>query len=247
MTRRDVLIPTPDGSCDASLHTPEGGGPWPAVIMFTDAGGIRPTFHDMAQQLADLGYAALLPNVYYRLGEFEPFDMRTVFGNPAERARLMALAGSVDKESAARDMGAMLDFLETQPEVDDSKVGTTGYCMGGGLSLTAAGRFPDRVGAAASFHGGRIATDAPDSPHLLAGSMKATVYVAGAENDASFDDEQRERLTAALPAAGVAHTLVTYPAAHGFAVPDNPTYDETAAARHWRALADLYSSALATP
>ena len=126
----------------------------------------------------------------------------------------------------------MLDFLAAQPEVADTKVGTTGYCMGGGLPLTAAGRFPDRVGAAASFHGGQIATTAPDSPHLLAGAMTATVYVAGAENDASFDDEQFDRLSTALTDAGVDHTLVTYPAAHGFAVPDNPTYDEAAAARH---------------
>ncbi len=247
MTRRDVSIPTLDGSCDASLHTPDGIGPWPAVIMFPDAGGVRPTFHDMAQQLADLGYAVLLPNVYYRVGDFEPFDMLTVFSDQAERDRLMALAGSLDKASAARDTGAMLDFLAAQPEVAGTKVGTTGYCMGGGLSLTAAGRFPDRVGAAASFHGGRIATDAPDSPHLLAGSMKARVYVAGAENDGSFDDDQRERLSTALTEAGVDHTLVTYAAAHGFAVPDNPTYDEAAAARHWEALAELYSSVLATP
>ena len=103
------------------------------------------------------------------------------------------------------------------------------------------------MGAAASFHGGRIATDAPDSPHLLAGSMTARVYVAGAENDASFDDDQRERLSTALTEAGLDHTLVTYPAAHGFAVPDNPTYDEAAATRHWEALAELYSSVLATP
>jgi len=247
MTRRDVSIPTPDGSCDASLHTPDGAGPWPAVIMFPDAGGVRPTFHDMAQQLADLGYAVLLPNVYYRVGDFEPFDMLTVFGDQAERDRLMALVGSLDKASAARDTGAMLDFLAAQPEVADTKVGTTGYCMGGGLSLTAAGHFPDRVAAAASFHGGRIATDAPDSPHLLAGSMTARVYVAGAENDSSFDDDQRERLSTALTEAGVDHTLVTYSAAHGFAVPDNPTYDEAAAARHWEALAELYSSVLATP
>ena len=105
MTRRDVSIPTPDGSCDASLHTPDGAGPWPAVIMFPDAGGVRPTFHDMAQQLADLGYAVLLPNVYYRVGDFEPFDMRTVFSDQAERDRLMALVGSVDKAAAARDTG----------------------------------------------------------------------------------------------------------------------------------------------
>src|SRR5262245_21619505 len=127
MARRDVLIPTPDGACDASLHTPAGVGPWPAVIMYPDAGGVRPTFHDMAERLAGLGYAVLLPNMYYRLGEFEPFDLTTVFTNPEERKRLMELVATVDKESAARDTEAMLDWLAEQPEVAGSKVGTTGY------------------------------------------------------------------------------------------------------------------------
>ena len=112
------------------------------------------------------------------------------------------------------------------------------------MALNAAGRFPDRVGAAASFHGGLIASTAPDSPHLLAGEMQATVYVAGAEDDGSFDDTQFERLQAALTEADVDHTLVTYPALHGFAVPDNPTYDEAAATRHWEALEELYGAAL---
>ena len=244
MTQRDVSIPTADGTMDASLHTPGSGGPWPAVIMFPDAGGVRPTFHEMAQRLADLGYAVLLPNPFYRLGPFEPFDMKTVFSDPEERSRLMKMVGSVTKEHATRDTEAMLDFLTQQPEVADTKVGTTGYCMGGGLALNAAGRFPDRVGAAASFHGGQIASTAPDSPHLLAGSMTAKVYVAGAQNDGSFDDEQFERLANALSEAGVDHELLTYPALHGFAVPDNPTYDEAAATRHWQALESLYGSAL---
>ena len=244
MPQRDVSIPTPDGVCDASLHTPAGNGPWPAVIMFPDAGGVRPTFHDMAQQLADLGYAVLLPNVYYRLGEIEPFNMETVFTDAGERKRLMALVSSVSKEEAARDTEAMLDFLAAQPEVADTKVGTTGYCMGGGLALSAAGRFPDRVGAAASFHGGQIATTAPDSPHLLAGAMEATVYIAGAEDDPSFDAEQFERMSAALTEAGLDHTLVTYAAAHGFAVPDNPTYDSAADERHWAALRALFDARL---
>jgi len=246
VTQREVSIPTPDGTCDASLHTPEGTGPWPAVIMFPDAGGVRPTFHAMAQQLAVLGYAVLLPNVYYRLGEIEPFDMHTVFAEPDARKRLMELISSVTKDSAMRDTQAILDFLATQPEVANTKVGTTGYCLGGRLSLIAAGSFPDRIGAAASFHGGHLATTAPDSPHLLVGAIKATVYVAGAENDGSFDDEQFDRLSTSLRDAGLDHTLVTYPAAHGFAVPDNPTYDEAAAARHWEALEDLYASALVT-
>lgn len=244
MAQRDVLIPTADGTCDAGLHTPAGAGPWPGAIMFPDAGGKRPTFHAMAQRLADLGYAVLLPDLYYRHGEVAPFDMRTAFAEPGERARLMGLVASVTKEVAARDTGAMLDFLATRPEVAPTPVGTTGYCMGGGLALTAAGRFPDRVAAAASFHGGKLATTEPDSPHLLAGSMRAKVYVAGATDDPSFDAGQRERLAAALADAGVDHTLETYPARHGFAVPDNATYDEAAAARHWRALEELFASSL---
>jgi carboxymethylenebutenolidase len=213
--------------------------------MYPDAGGVRQTFHEMAQRLADLGYAVLVPNFYYRLGEIAPFDMRNVFSDPDERSRLMGLVGSVTKEQATRDAEALLDWLAAQPEVADTKVGTTGYCMGGGLALNAAGRFPDRVGAAASFHGGQIASTAPDSPHLLAGEMQATVYIAGAENDPSFDDEQFERMAKALTEAGLDHTLITYPALHGFAVPDNPTYDEAAADRHWQALEQLYGSALA--
>lgn len=244
MPQRSWTITTADGECPATLHTPGGAGPWPGVIVYTDAGGARPTFAEMADRLAGLGYAVLVPNLYYRLGPIEPFDMATAFADPAERDRLMTAARSVTKDAATRDTAAFLDALAAAPEVADGQVGTTGYCMGGGLSLTAAGRFPDRVAAAASFHGGQLATDAPDSPHLLAGAMKATVYVAGAENDASFDDAQFERLSAALAAAGVDSTVVTYPAAHGFAVPDNPTYDVAAAARHWQALESLYGGAL---
>ncbi|MGH9275367.1 MAG: dienelactone hydrolase family protein, partial [Acidimicrobiales bacterium] len=177
MPRRNVLITTTDGTCNATLHTPRGPGPWPAVIMYPDAGGVRGTFHDMAQRLADLGYAVLLPNLYYRQGAYEPFDWRTVFKDRAEWARLMALAESVTEQGAARDTEAMLAFLADQPEVAaGTKVGTTGYCMGGSFALTAAGRFPDRVAAAASFHGGQIASTAPDSPHLLAREMRAELY-----------------------------------------------------------------------
>jgi carboxymethylenebutenolidase len=143
--------------------------------------------------------------------------MKNVFNDAAERTRLMGLVGSVTKEHSTTDTAAMLDFLAAQPEIADGKVGTTGYCMGGGAALNAAGRFPDRVGAAASFHGGQIASTAPDSPHLLAGEMTATVYVAGAEKDGSFDDEQFDRMSKALTEAGLDHTLVTYPALHGFA------------------------------
>lgn len=244
MPRRDVEIRTPDGVCDASLHTPEGAGPWPAVIMYPDAGGLRDTMRAMGQRLADLGYAVLVPNPYYRLGEYAPFDMSTVFSDPDERQRIFGMIQSVTNDHITADTKAMLEFLGAAPEVSDGKVGTTGYCMGGRISLTMAGRFPEAIGAAASFHGGGLATEAPDSPHLQAAAITAKVYVAGAENDAAFDDAAFARLSAALAEAGVDHTVVTYPALHGFAVPDLPVYDEPAAERHWQATEEFFADAL---
>jgi carboxymethylenebutenolidase len=244
MPRLDVSVPTRDGTCPAVMITPEGAGPWPAVIVFPDAGGLRPAFDDMAQRLADLGYVAFVPEPYYRHGPYEPFDMLTAFGDEAERTRLMGMARSVTKAMAVSDTAAFLDFLAARPQVAGTKVGTTGYCMGGGLSLAAAAHHADRVGAAASFHGGYLASDAPDSPHLAAGGITGRVYVAAAADDASFPPEQEARLKGALTGGGVDHTIETYPAAHGFAVPDNPTYDADADARHWAALADLYGSTL---
>ena len=246
MPQRDVTIPTADGTLDASLHIPGvGDGPWPAVIMFPDAGGLRPAFRDMGQTMADYGYVVIVPNPFYRSGPFEPFDMQTVFSDEDERKRLFALISSVTKDGAGRDTEAMLDFLAGLDEVTTgAKVGTTGYCMGGGLSLNAAGRFGDRIGGAASFHGGRIATDAPDSPHLLAPSMTARVYIGGARDDASFDEAQAELLVEALTEAGVDFELVWYDALHGFAVPDNPPYDKRADEQHWEAMAGLFGATL---
>jgi carboxymethylenebutenolidase len=245
MPRLDVSVPTPDGTCPAVVFTPDGAGPWPAVIVFPDAGSLRQTFEDMAQRVADLGYVAFLPEVHYRHGAWEPFAMETAFTDDAERARLMGMVRSLKTEMALRDIAAFLDFLAAQPQVAGTKVGTTGYCMGGGLSLAAAAHHPDRVAAAASFHGGYLASDLPDSPHLVADRIAGRVYVAAAADDPSFPPEQEVRLKAALTDAGVDHTIETYPAAHGFAVPDNPTYDADADARHWAALADLYGSTLA--
>ncbi|MCW2716820.1 MAG: carboxymethylenebutenolidase [Pseudonocardiales bacterium] len=245
MPRTDVTIAAPDGDCSATLHTPEGSGPWPAVIIFPDAGGVRDTFRTMADRLAGLGYTVLLPDVYYREGGFEPFDMATVFSDQEQRTRLMGMVGSLTNEKIVADAGAFLDFLAERPEVAGTGVGTTGYCMGGRASMLVAGSHPDRVAAAASFHGGRIAVeDDPNSPHLLADRLRATVYVAGAENDGSFTAEQAALLEDTLTKAGVAHTVVTYPAAHGFAVPDNPTYDAAAEQRHWEAMEELYGTAL---
>jgi carboxymethylenebutenolidase len=245
MTQRSVEVATEDGRCPCSLHLPTGEGPWPAVIMYPDAGGLRDTFREMGERLASLGYVTLVPDFYYRSGDYEPFDLRTAFSEPAERDRLMSLMGSVKPDMVVRDARTYVDYLTSLPETSGDAVGTTGYCMGGRLSLIVAGHLGDRVAAAASFHGGNIAAaDDPNSPHLQAARMKATVYVAGATDDASFPPEQRDRLDQALTEAGVQHTIETYPAAHGFAVSDNPTYDAAAAQRHWDAMANLFRSSL---
>lgn len=240
-------MPTPDGDCPVTLHLPdEGTGPWPAVILYPDAGGVRETFRAMADRLAATGdgYAVLLPDIYYRHPGWAPFDLATAFSDPDERARIMSMIQGVTAEDYGRDVDALLDFLSSATEVSGESVGTTGYCRGGWTSLTVAAHRPDRITATASFHGGGLASDGADSPHLRAGDIRSTVYVAGATDDGSFDDAARDRLEKALTEAGVTHTIETYPAAHGFAVPDNPTYDEAAAQRHWTALETLYAEAL---
>jgi carboxymethylenebutenolidase len=238
-------VTTPDGSCAVRLFTPNGEGPWPGVVMYPDAGGVRDAFDEMAARLAGFGYAVLLPDVYYRLGEWAPIDMKTVFGDPEERKRLMSMIASVTPDVMAVDAGAFFNYLAGRPEVTGDRFGTTGYCLGGRTSLVVAGRQPDRVAAAASFHGGGLATDSPDSPHLLANNIQAAIYVAGAENDGSFTPEQAEQLDKALTAARVEHTIEIYPAAHGFAVLDNPPYDDAAADRHWTATREFFQANLA--
>jgi carboxymethylenebutenolidase len=237
-------ITTADGTCTVTLATPEGDGPWPAVVMFPDAGGARQTFSDMAQRLADYGYAVLVPDVYYRDGDWAPFDMKTVFADQNERKRLFEMISKVTPDIMASDAAAHFDYLESRPEVSGTAFGTTGYCMGGRISLLVAGRLPARVAAAMSFHGGGLVSDDAGSPHLLADQIQATVYVGAAENDASFTAEHGETLDKALTAAGVEHTIEFYSAAHGFAVPDNEPYDPTAAQRHWEAMERVFGAKL---
>jgi carboxymethylenebutenolidase len=245
MVQREVEIRTSDGVSGASLHIPDGDGPWPAVIMYTDAGGLRDTFRERGDLLASHGYVTLVPDFYYRHGGFEPFDMRTLYLHPDELDRIMSMVGSVTADMAVRDARAYVDFLAALPETTGGPIGTTGYCMGGRLSLIVAGNLGDAVGAAASFHGGSIApADDPDSPHLLAGSTAATVYVAAATDDPSSPVDQVDRLGRAYSQAGVAHSIETYPAGHGFAVPDTPAHDAAADQRHWAATTSLFAAVL---
>jgi carboxymethylenebutenolidase len=245
MPRLDVEIPAPDGHSNGTLHLPAGDGPWPGVLVFPDAGGQRETFRQLGDRLASTGYVVLIPDIYYRGGDWAPFDVATLFTDKDERARMVTLTSVLTNDRIIADSGAYADFLVARPEVTGSAIGTTGYCLGGRMSLIAAGGLGPKIAAAASFHGGRLAVaDDPSSPHLAADRITATVYVAGAQDDGSFTADQAQLLEQALTDAGVDHTVEFYPAGHGFAVPDNPTYDTEAAARHWEALRVLYQAHL---
>src|SRR4051812_48300172 len=199
MPGREVVINTADGDCAASLHIPTGSGPWPAVLMYPDAGSLRDVFREMGERMAGLGYVTLVPDIYYRSVPYEPLEITSLFSNPAERERLGRLVSLLNRDGIKGDADAFIGYLLALDEVTGSAVGTTGYCMGGGLSLLAAALHPDRVAAAAAFHGGNLAAEGnPDSPHLLAGSIKAEVYIAAAENDPSFPGDQYARLEQAL-------------------------------------------------
>ena len=246
MTQTEVKIPTLDGEARAYTFTPEGQGPWPAVIFFMDAPAIRPALFQMCERLAGNGYYVLLPDMFWRAGPYEPINLKEAMKDEETRRAVFGkFMASTDPDKSTRDTGAFLDWLSKQPQVKGDKVGCTGYCMGGGLALRAAGHFPDRIVAAAAFHGGRLATDAPDSPHLLAPKMKAKVYVAGADEDGGFPPEQADRLREALTAAGVDNEVTIYAGAkHGYAPPDMPVYNEEASERHWREMLKLFDDTL---
>jgi carboxymethylenebutenolidase len=246
MSRKDVSIPTRDGDARASVITPDKGeGPWPAVIFFMDGPGIRPALFEMGQRLANHGYYVLLPDMFWRTPPYEPIDMKAMSDDPKKRAEFFGVRmASTGPAKSAADTGAFLDFLSKQPEVKGQKVGTTGYCMGGAMSLRAAGTYPDRVAAAASFHGGGLATDSDDSPHHLAPKIKAKVLVAAAKDDPYYPVEQHARLGEAFDRAGVDADLKVYDGLHGFAPPDMPVYDREVSERHWREMLALFDGAL---
>jgi carboxymethylenebutenolidase len=236
-----ITIRTDDGDCPAFAIRPDGAGPWPGVILFMDAGGIRPALIGMAERLARAGYLVLLPDMFYRYGPFVP---REVFAGDV-RAILGPLVATTGNDKAAADCKAFLAWFDTQPDVAGPLLGAVGFCMGGGMALAAAGTWPDRFAAVASYHGGNLATDLPTSPHLLAPHLKAEVYIAAATDDASYPPAMADRLETALTDAGVVFATETYPAAHGWMKPDFPVYDAAEAERGWAALLALFGRTLA--
>jgi carboxymethylenebutenolidase len=243
-TPTELEIHTADGTARAWLHGAGRGRP--GIVLYADAYGIRPVLQEMAARLAGLGYLVLLPDVFYRSLGFRPFDIATVWTDPPERERIRAHIGTLTPARVAADSGAYLDALAAQPDVRADRLGASGYCMGGRMAYLTAAFHPDRLRAAACFHAGGLVTDAPDSPHMLAGRVKAALYLGVADQDRSCTPEQQGTLAAALGAAGVDYALELYAGKrHGFAVRDNhAAWDASAEARHWRRMETFLGEAL---
>jgi carboxymethylenebutenolidase len=214
------------------------------VILYMDAFGPRESLYLMAERLAGRGYAVLVPDLFYRFGEYEAFDAKTAFANEETGSRLRKMIAETTQDMSVRDSRAFIETLSANGAA--GPIGTVGYCMGGARSLNAAAAYPDRILAAASFHGGNLASDAPDSPHRKAASIKARAYIGSAGVDRSFPPEQSSRLDEALRAAGVDYIMENYVGMeHGWCVPDHRAYDEKGAERHWKRLTTFFAEALA--
>jgi carboxymethylenebutenolidase len=247
----DVTIKTPDGTCDAAFIHPASGA-HPGVIIWADAAGLRPSMRDMGKRIATEGYSVLVPNPFYRVGKAPMFTTaaNVDFNNQDILAKVRTLMASINAPGAAEtDAAAFVAFLDAQSQVDKSKkIGTQGYCMGGPLVVRTAATVPGRIGAGASFHGGGLVTDKPDSPHLLAPKIKARMYFAIASNDDQRQPDAKDKLRESFAKAGVPAEIEVYPARHGWCVPDMPKedgaplYDRAQAERAWGKLVALYKS-----
>jgi len=243
VTESEIEITTEDGVCDSYFVHPSSGA-HPGVLIWPDAFGLRPALRQMASRFAGSGYSVLVVNQYYRTKR-APIAEGTDFS--ALRETLMPLMRSLSPDTNVRDAKAFVGFLDSQDAVDSSpKMGTMGYCMGGPMTMRTAAALPDRIGAGASFHGGGLVTDQPNSPHLLVPKMTAHYLFAIAENDDDRQPEAKNVLRETFDAAGLPAEIEVYEGAmHGWCPPDTPVYHEAQAERAWSRLLALFERALA--
>jgi len=246
VTGKDLEIKTPDGMADAYFVHP-ASGKHPGVLIWPDIFGLRPAFKDMATRLAESGYSVLVINPFYRTKKAPTAPPAPDFNDPATRKALLDLAGTLSATTAVTDAQAFVAFLDAQPSVDTKqKIGTTGYCMGGPFVLRTAAALPERIGAGATFHGGGLATDKPESPHLLIPKMKASVLIAIAENDDAKEPEAKNILREAFAAAKLPAEIEVYAGTmHGWCPPDSHVYNHDQAEKAWGRLLALLDKALA--
>ena len=246
VVEKDVNVPMASGVSDSALFYPEGKGPWPAVLVWTDILGLRPVFREMGRRLAAEGYVVLVPNPFYRNAKAPVVDGSFDFSKPEDRAKVMPMAGALTADANISDAKSYTAFLDAQPQTDKKKkMGVQGYCMGGPLTFRTAATLPERIGAAATFHGGGLVTDKPESPHLMIPKMKAEVLCCVADNDDKRDPTAKDKLKEAFAAAHLKATVEVYEGCnHGWTVRGSQVYNEAGAERAWAALTALYKSNL---
>jgi carboxymethylenebutenolidase len=248
MLEQEIEIRTPDGTSDSVLYLAEDGRRLPGVIFLTDIGGIRPSQREMGRRLASEGYTVLMPNVFYRTRRPPMFDFPLKFGEERTMKRLAELSNPLTPDAAERDASAYVDYLAGHESVSGDAMGVVGYCFSGALAMRAAAARPDRIAAAASFHGGRLFTDAPTSPHLVLPRVKAQLYFGHADQDQSMPAEAIAKLNDALRDWGGLYVSELYEGAHhGWTVPDHPTYNKAQAERAFAKLTELFAKTLQKP
>lgn len=241
MIEKQLDIATKAGSMDTFICHPERHGPWPAIIFYMDAPGIREELRDMARRLATVGYHVILPNLYYRAGRGTTLDTSALSEGSPERQRMWELMKSLSNDLVAEDTDTLLAFAERQKEVRKGPLGCVGYCMSGPFVFTAAGRFPERFAATASIYGAGLLTDRPDSPHRLAAKIKGEIYFACAETDKYAPLPVIGQLKQELEKAGTRFEIEIFPGTeHGFAFPQRYCYHKAAAETHWERLFDVF-------
>lgn len=245
VVEQDVMVKTPDGMADCYFVHPASGR-HAAVIVWPDIVGIRQAFRDMGRRLAESGYSVLVVNPYYRTVKGAAVPEGKGFRDPGIRDLLMPHARSLSPETCVTDGRAFVEYLDQQESVDTNrKIGTTGYCMTGSYTLRLAAAMPDRIGAGGSFHGGGLATDKEDSPHLLVSKMKAGFLIAIAANDDERDPNAKVLLREAFDANDVSAEIEVYEdTLHGWCPPDSAVYNEAQAERAWSRLIDLFEREL---
>jgi len=245
-TGADVDIKTPDGVADAYFVHPDAGK-HPGVLIWPDIFGLRPAFKDMATRLAESGYSVLVVNPFYRTKKAPTAPDHADFNDPATRQSLMALMGSLTPDTALTDAKAFVPFLDGQASVDKKrKMGATGYCMGGPFVMRTAAAFPARIGAGATFHGGGLVTDQPDSPHLLIPQMQAHFLIAIAENDDAKQPDAKGVLRDSFAKAKLPAEIEVYAGTqHGWCPTDSHVYNHDQAEKAWSRMLALFGSSLA--
>jgi len=247
VVEKDVNVPMASGISDSALFYPEGKGTWPAVLVWTDILGLRPVFREMGRRLAAEGYVVLVPNPFYRNAKAPVVDGSFDFSKPEDRAKVMPMAAALTADANISDAKSYVAFLDAQPQTNKKKkMGVQGYCMGGPLTFRTAATQSDRIGAAATFHGGGLVTDKPDSPSLLIPKMKAEVLCCVADNDDKRDPTAKDKLKEAFAAAHLKATVEVYEGcSHGWTVRGSQVYNEAGAEKAWAELTALYKRDLA--